>query len=81
MIKMYLNAKPPYKIFNGLTKKEKDLFTLLWPKIEEALNNRFKTKFQIDYDYNLYYEEREDFNKEDVMTQIDKVFHDYYFGE
>lgn len=78
---MVLNTHPPYIIFNGLTKKEKELFTLLWPKIEEALNNRFKTKFQIDFDYNLYYEQREDFNKEDVMKVINSVFYQYYFSK
>lgn len=80
-IKMALNIHPPYKVYNGLTKKEKELFTFLWPKIKEALEKRFKIEFKIDYDYNLYYEESDSFNKEDVMIQIDKVFHDYYFGE
>lgn len=77
---MAKNSTPPFRLFNALTKKEIDIFQTLWPRMVEKLQKRFNTEFKIDFDFNIYYDKQKA-TKEEVLSTIGEVFHQYYFSK
>ena len=75
-----MNDKSPFRLFNALSQKERDIFQALWPKMKERLQKQFDTKFDLDFDYVLYYDNQKA-TKQAVLDCIGLVFHQYYFSE
>ena len=72
-----LNELAPYRIFNAITQKEKWLVDKLWPEMKRRLEERFQTEFNLDEDFNIYYD-NEKATKNEVLTVTGTVFMDYY---
>lgn len=72
-----LNDLAPYRMFNAITEKEKFVIKKLWPIIKQRLEEKFKTEFVLDEDYNIYYD-NEKATKDQVLRVSGDVFMDYY---
>lgn len=76
---MALNDLAPYRMWNAITEKEKWLCNKLWPIIKQRLEEKFKTEFVLDEDFNIYYD-NEKATKDQVLRVSGEVFMDYYRG-
>lgn len=72
-----LNDLAPYRLFNAITQKEKWLAKKLWPTMKQRLEEKFKTQFNLDDDFNIYYDNQKA-TKDQVLKITGQVFMDYY---
>ena len=72
-----LNDLAPYRMFNAFTQKEKWLVKKLWPTIKQRCEEKFNTSFELDEDFNVYYDNNKA-TKDEVLKVSGKVFMDYY---